>query len=275
MSRKLTRREMITISAVGVAAAGTAAVFGRIIRPPDMGLPDPYPEPLGDKVKIASAGRALFLDEGQYAVVAALASIIVPSDGTPGAAEAGAADYIDRLIARSVRKQEIYTGGLQWLERFSRRKYGKHFTDLGAADQIGILKFIDNSIAMRVRHAGTFLARLDRKIDTLWDDRFGAGDGIRFFRTLRRDVFCACYSNPVCWKEVGYYGPPVPLGYRDYADPPLDGQRIGAVRRSDAGSCRNCHSTVTHQPAVRKSTSCTDCHPSHFALKEGTRNGTK
>ncbi len=266
MSRKLTRREFTKITLVGLAAAGAVAAIGRLAAiPPDMKLPDTYPVlPEKNPAVPPYNKNARFFNEHQYVLVAALASVIVPTDDTAGAAEAGVADYVDTIASKSEEMQKLYKDGLLSIDKISRRKFGKDYVQLDIARQIDLLRFIDNAEAMRVRPASNIIKRIDRKLDTLWDDRFGAGACIAFFRKIRTDVFYGYYSSPVSWKVVGFYGPPQPVGYPDFAEPPSDVYYTGSIRTVDDKTCTSCHFTQTEKPSHRKRSSCTQCHPSHF-----------
>ena len=271
MKKKLTRRDFIKISAIGLTAAGAAVAAGRIAAiPPDMKLPNPYPElpkQLSPIPKQSSDAR--FFSEHQYALVAVLAALIVPTDEAPGATEANVADYIERMVVRSKKMQMKYTQGLNWIDRVSDRRHGKDFLSLKVEDQIKLMRFIDNAAAMRMRPASNVFQRIDRRIDTLWDDLFGAGEGLPFFNMLREDVFYGYYSNPVSWKVVGYYGPPQPVGYSDYDEPPSAAHYTGAVRAVDDKTCRQCHYEQTKKESHRNRAACTECHPSHFDPQGG------
>jgi hypothetical protein len=222
MSRKFTRRQFIKASAVGIAAAGSVMVAGKIISgSADPDLPHPYPV-MPDKKPVipASAKPPLFFNDHQYRLVASLASLIVPTDKDPGATEAGAADYIDKMVSYSEIKQKQYAKGLEWIEDVSKKQYGKYFIDLTVEEQIDLLIAIDEADIKRNIPVSGLIGRIDRKIHTLWDEVFGVGDSSRFFKTIREDVFFGYYSNPISWKVIGYFGPPQPVGYPDYAEPP-------------------------------------------------------
>lgn len=277
MSKKLTRRDFIKISAVGLAATGTLVAIGRLVaEPPNMKLPDMYPVLPGKKPSLPQYNKnARFFNEHQYASVAALASIIVPTDEEPGATEAGVVDYIDGLVAGSKDMQAVYADGLPTMDGFSQRKHNKKFLDLEIKEQIDLLSSIDSAEAMRRRRVSNFIKRVDRKIDTLWDDFFGVGeDMIRFFRKVREHVFYGYYSNPVSWKVVRYYGPPQPVGYLDFAQPPSGHYEV-AVRPVSDKACQHCHFDQTKKTTHKKSSECTKCHTSHFDAHGGYKNGKK
>src|SRR2546428_7659523 len=60
-----------------------------------------------DHAKVAGEGAApttgpyvpQFFETGEYAMVARLAELIIPSDGSPGAREAGVSEFIDFMVA--------------------------------------------------------------------------------------------------------------------------------------------------------------------------------
>lgn len=268
MEKKFTRREFIKISAVGLAATGAVVATGRIIAiPPDMGLPNPYPVVPDQKPAIPSPSSSTrFFNERQYALVATLAALIVPTDEDPGATEAGVVDYIDRLVAQSESKQTTYVEGLDWLDELSQKEYDKDFLSLGVREQIDLLRSIDEATAMRNRSISSFLERVDRKMDKTWDDLFGVGHVPRLFRKeIRTDVFYGYYSNPISWKVVGYYGPPQPVGYPDYAEPPSAANYTGTVRPIEDETCQSCHFDQTMKESHTNLTECTTCHTSHIS----------
>jgi hypothetical protein len=273
MGKKLTRRDFLKISAVGLAATGAAAATARIIAiPPDTGLPDPYPVvPPQEPVVPSPGGSTRFFNDHQYALVATLAALIVPTDEDPGATEAGVVDYIDELVAQSESKQATYEDGLAWLDELSRRKHDKDFVDLDLREQIGLLRSVYEVREMRRRPVSNFLERVDRKIEKIWDDAFGfgIGDVPYFFKEVREDVFYGYYANPISWRVVGYYGPPQPVGYPDYAEAPSAINDMNAVRPVEDETCQSCHFDQTMKEGHTESAECTACHTPHISLEGG------
>ena len=271
MDKKFTRREFIKISTVGLVATGAVVATGRIIAlPPDMGLPNPYPVVPEQKPATPSPSNSTrFFNEHQYALVATLAALIVPTDEDPGATEAGVVDYIDRLVGQSEEKQTKYVKGLDWLDELSQKEYDKDFLSLGLREQIDLLRSIDETEAMRHRRVFGFLERVDRKIDKIWDDLFGVGDDSYFFEEIRKDVFYGYYSNPISWKVVGYYGPPQPVGYSDYTEPPSAANYINAARPVEDETCQSCHFDQTTKGSHINLTECTTCHEPHISSEGG------
>jgi len=51
----------------------------------------------------------------EYKLVERLAELIIPSDGTPGAREAGVAEFVDFMVAHEREKQYKFRTGMTWL----------------------------------------------------------------------------------------------------------------------------------------------------------------
>ena len=274
MSKKSSRREFIKASTIGLLATGATISMGRIIaQPPDMKLPNPYPVLPNKELDIKSTNNnTLFFNDHQYAMVAILAAIIIPTDEDPGATEAGVAGYIDKFVTQSPKRQAQYVKGLKYIDEISKQMYEKDFLSLKIKDQITLLRSIDKAESMRKRPASGFLERVDRKIDTLWNDFFGVGNSSHFFYRIRRDVFSAYYSNPISWKVIGYYGPPQPVGYLDYANPPSADNHLSSIRQIDNATCQNCHFDQLHEDNHEDPDDCMNCHQPHFPFWSADKN---
>ena len=264
--RNVHRREFIKKLGIGaLATGGLLTVGGVIVSPPDTKLPDPYPELPDCKPAIpAYNDQALFFDEHQYGLVATLAAIIIPSDDDPGATEANVVDYIDRSVADSEKKQGIYTKGLKWMDDLSQEEYGTDFLTLDLKEQINLLRRLDESATMRRRPVSGFMGRVDRKIDSIWDNLFGIGKNSFFFKIIHKDVLFAFYSSPVSWKAIGYFGPPQPVGYLDFSQPPSSANYTGSVRQVRNESCLICHNEGKKHPRGKLiDHTCNTCHRPH------------
>ena len=123
MSKKSSRREFIKASAIGLLATGVTISIGRIIaQPPDMKLPNPYPVLPNKKPVIKSTNNdTLFFNDHQYAMVATLAAIIIPTDEDPGATEAGVAGYIDKFVTQFPKRQSQYVKGLKYIDNSTKQ----------------------------------------------------------------------------------------------------------------------------------------------------------
>ena len=90
------------------------------------------------------ATAAGVLNAAEAATLAAVCARLIPTDETgPGAAEAGAAVYIDRALGGWLASsRDTYVTGLVALDEAARTKSGKRFVDLAAADQDAVLEAI-------------------------------------------------------------------------------------------------------------------------------------
>jgi hypothetical protein len=122
----------------------------------------------------------------EFATLQRLADLIIPADDrSPGALEAGAADFIDFLCAATDDMKDIYTGGLAWIDDQMRHRYdGKGFLGASASNQTAFLDLI----AFR-KNASPEL-----------------NPGIEFFAWARRMIADAYYTSPIGIKELGFMG---------------------------------------------------------------------
>ncbi len=140
-----------------------------------------------------------FFDPDQAAEVEAMTEQILPTDGTPGAREAGVIYFIDRaLTSFDGDKQALYGAGLQQLRTKTVELYPHthRFSQLSSAQQIEVLKTIE---------------RTD------------------FFETVRIHTVVGFFASPeyggnrdkVSWKLIGFednyaFEPPFGFYDRDY-----------------------------------------------------------
>src|SRR5262245_10046959 len=89
-----------------------------------------------------------FFSAEEYAVVERLADLVIPSDGTPGASEAGVAEFVDFMVDHDPGVQYRFRYGLVWLDARARKAQGRSFRELPRADQEEIL----GGLAYRARH---------------------------------------------------------------------------------------------------------------------------
>jgi len=121
-----------------------------------------------------------FFSASEYAVVERLAEIIIPSEGTPGAKEAGVAEFIDFMVASDPEAQYPFRMGLAWLNAHSERVLGKKFLELSGEQQTSVLEplgFKDKA-------------------------RPGEEDGRRFFSLMRDYTVTGFYTSEIGFKEL-------------------------------------------------------------------------
>jgi gluconate 2-dehydrogenase gamma chain len=256
---RIDRRQFIIKSAIGVC--GFSATFGmyNVALSSSPKMYGSYKDANREAVNIPAYNEnALFFNPNQYATVATIAARIVPSDDEPGATEAGVVDHIDKIIADSKRKQKIYTNGLKQLDHYSQSKFGNAFVKISSIEQMEIMRFAYD------RFRETSLSqRISRKLFRAWGKLTGTSLDQRFLQTIYTDTIEGFYANPVSWQQVGYFGPPNPVGYPDFADPPSSKHYTGAVRLVDNVTCNTCHEIGEHPRGGLINHTCISCHRPH------------
>jgi len=144
-----------------------------------------------------------FFTPDEKAQVTALFRQLVPSDpvrGIPGAHEAGAVDFLDRLLAMSQKTyveipdwQTMYRTLLPLAEAACRDRYGKGITELGDRETLEFLQHLQAGLLSSPTPA-------DQK---------------KLFNALHRHCIQGCFADPrwggnkdrVAWRWFGYLQP--------------------------------------------------------------------
>ncbi len=124
--------------------------------------------------------QPLFFTVSEYAVITKLSELIIPTDETPGAREAGACEFVDFMVAHDVEAQKPMRAGLVWLDERSRREFKRPFLELKPGEQSSIL----DSLAFRAKH------------------RAGEDAGREFFERVRGLTVMGFYSSEVGYREL-------------------------------------------------------------------------
>lgn len=124
--------------------------------------------------------RPQFFTAPEFAAVERLAEIIIPSDTTPGAKEAGVAEFIDFMVGHTEEAQYPFRMGLAWLNARSEQMNGKRFLELSADQQ--------NSLLVP-------LGFKDKA-------RPGDEDGRKFFAMMREYTVTGFYTSEIGYKEL-------------------------------------------------------------------------
>lgn len=124
--------------------------------------------------------RPQFFSSAEYASVERLTEIIIPSDATPGAKEAGVAEFIDFMVFSDPDAQYGFRTGLAWLDAFAEETTGKRFMELSLDQQTSLLEplgFKDKA-------------------------RPGQEAGRRFFSMMREYTVTGFYTTEIGFKEL-------------------------------------------------------------------------
>jgi len=172
----LERREVLRILALAAAASGYPG-FHRWSFACGHGAGAPVtPKP--------SRYAPRFFTAGEYATVERLAELIVPSDGSPGAREAGASEFIDFMVASDPAVQYRFRYGLTWLDAHAGKLHGAPFRELDGPRQTDLLEHL----AYRARY------------------RDGEDEGRAFFKLVREYTLMGFYTSRVGLEQLDYPG---------------------------------------------------------------------
>ncbi len=146
---------------------------------------------------------SLFFSESQYRMVERLTEMIIPADDTPGAKEAGVAEFIDFMVAnrvpvngtyevRSVEDsihqgnaaQAQFVAGLHWMDAHSHAEFGKRFMECLAEQQNQLLE------------------------ELAYKDKFRpmTETGRDFFQMMRDYTVIGFYTTKIGLESLGYPG---------------------------------------------------------------------
>ncbi len=147
--------------------------------------------------------KPLFLSTDHFRLVEHLAEMIIPADATPGAKDAGVAEFIDFALANRVpvdARSDIrstadairagddgqlrFLGGLNWLNARSHSEFGHEFLDCAADQQKSLLE----SLAYKAK----FKPTTER--------------GREFFQMLRDYTVVGFYTTKIGLEALGYPG---------------------------------------------------------------------
>ena len=160
--------------------------------------------------RVASSGQAamgaykpLFFSARHYQMVEHLAEIIIPADDTPGAKQAGVAEFIDFMVANrvpvSVRRdvrstedaiemgneaQNRFLAGLDWINARSKSEFGQPFMECAREQQVSLLE----ELAYKAKFKPT------------------TESGRAFFQFLRDYTVVGYYTTKIGLESLGYPG---------------------------------------------------------------------
>jgi len=128
--------------------------------------------------KLASQNEAYkpqFFTPEEYHLVARLTELIIPTDDTPGAREAGVSEFIDFMVASDPQLQPQFRRGLTWMNAHAIKLHGRRFLDISREQATEIL----SNLAYKERH------------------RLGEEDGQAFFRLIREYTLMGFYTSRI------------------------------------------------------------------------------
>jgi gluconate 2-dehydrogenase gamma chain len=174
------RRELL--KSLGVATAGVVAIGAGNAWAED----GPLAAAIHHHMETSAAQPAVpahprFFQAREFSTVERLADLILPSDGTPGAKDAGVAEFLDFYLAGSPESaQKQFHQGLKELDAAASAKLGHPFVELSGAQQTQLL-------------------------EAVWPPA-STGELASFLPNVRRLTVFGFYTSKIGIAELGYAG---------------------------------------------------------------------
>ena len=216
-AQPITRRALLKRIALiggGVTVVGVGGSVGwRLLKtPPEEPL---NAEQLARRERERPHDGQRWLTSDEYALVAALAAVIIPSDGAaPGASEAGVTEQIDRMLVQTPRFQKYYAEGLLAINNLAQEHHRTPFAQLSYNRQFRLVEMVDHAKQILENEPVSLLARVERKLGWIYYSGMGiTKPAINFLDRIVEDVTGSFYGSKVAWDWLEYDGPPFPNGY--------------------------------------------------------------
>ena len=163
----------------------------------------PQDHPQSSSHVAAGSYKPLFFSQQQYQMVEHLAEMIIPEDETPGAKQAGVAEFIDFMVAnrvpvstsRDIRStedaiaagdeaQNRFLAGLDWMNARSHSEFKRDFMDCTPEQQNNLLE----ELAYKAKFQPT------------------TESGRAFFQMIRDYTVVGYYTTKIGLQSIGYPG---------------------------------------------------------------------
>ncbi|MFT4976444.1 MAG: hypothetical protein ACI8S6_002341 [Myxococcota bacterium] len=131
----LTRRRLLQGAAALAASGGLATCLRPLVVSPSVMVDLP----------VRATGEPTYLSARQLEVVKSIAEAILPSDDTPGAAEAEVHLFIDVVVDELLMDEdrERFLGGLADLDETCRARFGRDYLFCSSLQQLAVLEELD------------------------------------------------------------------------------------------------------------------------------------
>jgi gluconate 2-dehydrogenase gamma chain len=125
-----------------------------------------------------------FFTPAEFSAIDHLSELIIPRDDSPGARDAGVAEFIDFMVANDPELQWPFRYGLDWLDARATALHGAAFTSLTPDRQSALLRTLAQGDSVAP----------------------AAQDGHSFFLLLRRYTVMGYYTSRIGMEELNYPG---------------------------------------------------------------------
>ncbi len=119
---------------------------------------------------------------------------LIPEDISPSASQLNVGPDLIRRARRETGFERLLILGCAWLDEQAQSRGQQKFENLDEAARIAIVETAEQSA--------------DRSLPRV------------FFNAVQQYAFGIYYAHPETWVSLGYGGPPQPVGFPDYAEPP-------------------------------------------------------
>jgi gluconate 2-dehydrogenase gamma chain len=180
--QRIGRREAIKGLATGVGGVVTGLpILNNVVQA--QGHHHPVAAALTKELVLPQAPT--FFNKEQYAMITELASLIIPTDDTPGANEAKVNEYIDMIVGESDDDtKKLYVDGLAWLDKTSMKRHNFNFLNLSLEQRVQIL------------------TEISQIKDATPENQLQA----KFFKAIKNITIDGFYTSKIGIEELGYIG---------------------------------------------------------------------
>lgn len=169
------RREILAMLAK-IAALSQFPGFSRWVSASENGSAASSPRP--------STYQPSFFTPAEYEIVDKVTDLILPADDSPGARDAGVAEFIDFLVAHDEDLQYPFRAGVAWLNAFAFEKEGGNFSSLSVSQWERLLR----KLAYRSQQSPTEV------------------QGQEFFTLIRKYTVLGYYTSRIGLEALDYPG---------------------------------------------------------------------
>jgi gluconate 2-dehydrogenase subunit 3-like protein len=180
--QNLERREMLRALSLAAGASQFPGFVKWGFADPQSGHHNNHPRAAGPQAQ--KSYKPQFFTDGEYQIISRLSELIIPTDATPGAMEAGVSEFIDFMVFNDASLQYRFRYGVSWIDAHARYLFGRRFLEITPEEQTGML----THLAFRDRH------------------RAGEEDGREFFKLIREYTVIGFYTSRVGLEEIKYPG---------------------------------------------------------------------
>jgi len=132
----------------------------------------------------------------QLSAFAPYLDTLIPQDSTPSASQLGVDEAVTASARQHPRLDRLVRLGCAWLDEQAGQRGVPDFASLSELEREAVVALAERSPARSVPRV--------------------------FFEFTRDQAFFHYYAQPAAWQGLGLSGPPQPLGFVDFSEPPRE-----------------------------------------------------